>query len=139
MSAVEPKPPRRWKKGQSGNPAGRPAGSDRVRALLDPHYDALVQKAVDLALRGDTVALRICIDRLAPPPRAESSMVRIPGIAAASTFTEKANALVNAVGRGEISPDSAALLLGAIANAARIMETDELAKRISALEVHGLV
>jgi hypothetical protein len=56
--------------GQSGNPRGKPRGAkDKrtgLRALLQPHADALVKKAVDLALGGDTAALRLCLDRLAP-------------------------------------------------------------------------
>jgi hypothetical protein len=61
-------------KGQSGNPAGKPKGAKdkrtELRALLRPHAEDLVAKAVELAKAGDTTALRICIDRLIPPIRA---------------------------------------------------------------------
>lgn len=128
-----------WKKGQSGNPKGRTPGVERVRQLLDPKRDKLVQKAVELALAGDTVALRLCMERIAPPPRAETPPVEIPGLAEAVTMSDKARALLDAAGRGSISPDTAALMLGAIANAAKIIETDELADRIAALEVRDLI
>jgi len=46
--------------GSSGNPAGRPKGSydkrAELRELLKPHADDSVEKAVDPALAGDTVA-----------------------------------------------------------------------------------
>lgn len=128
-----------WPKGVSGNPKGRPSGADMVRQYLKPHSEALITKAKDLALAGDTTALRICIDRIAPPPRNESAPVVIFEIEAAQTMSDKARAIVNAAGGGLISPDTAALLLGAIANAAKIIEVDELANRIAALEAHNLI
>lgn len=62
-----------FKKGQSGNPQGRPAGTGdkrrELRALLEPHAPALIEKAVELALAGDITALRLCLDRIIPPMR----------------------------------------------------------------------
>lgn len=62
-----------FQRGKSGNPAGRPKGSKdkrtELRALLEPHAPALVQKAVEQALDGDTAALKLCLDRLIPPVR----------------------------------------------------------------------
>ena len=123
-----------WQKGVSGNPAGRKKGVELVNQLLKPHAKELVIKAKDLALAGDTQALRICIDRIAPPPRNESAPVFIPGIDQATTMSEKAACIVSAMGNAQISPDSAAMLLGAMASAIKIIEGDELAARISALE-----
>jgi hypothetical protein len=133
------KRPQTWVKGQSGNPRGRVPGVERVRQLLDPHREDLIKKAVALALSGDTVALRICIDRIAPPPRAESAPVSIPSIALAGTMSDKARAIIDAVGASIISPDAAAVLLGAMANAVKIIEAEELANRIAALEARELI
>ena len=51
---------------------GRPAGSRHkyvlaIQNLLDGETEALGRKAIDLALEGDTVALRLCLERIAPP------------------------------------------------------------------------
>jgi hypothetical protein len=62
----------RFRKGQSGNPSGRPRGARNkatlaVEALLDGEAEALTRKAIERALEGDTTALRLCLDRLLPP------------------------------------------------------------------------
>lgn len=95
--------PAAWKPGQSGNPAGRTPGVEKIRQLLEPKREELVAKAVEMALGGDSIALRICIDRLAPPPKAESAPVKIPGLADALTPKEKADSIVAAVAEGQIS------------------------------------
>src|SRR3954463_11789814 len=60
-----------FQKGQSGNPRGRPPGArnratQAIEALLDGEAETITRKAVELAKAGDTVALRLCLDRLAP-------------------------------------------------------------------------
>ena len=51
----------RWKKGQSGNPNGRAAGSRNratlaIEALLEGEGEALTRKAIELAKDGDMQA-----------------------------------------------------------------------------------
>jgi len=63
---------RPFEKGQSGNPAGRPPGARHkatvaAEAMLDGEVEALTRKAIELALAGDTTALRLCLDRILPP------------------------------------------------------------------------
>lgn len=58
-----------WKKGQSGNPAGKKAGTGRIeqyRTMLDPHVPELLKKLVEAALAGDLGASRIILERVYP-------------------------------------------------------------------------
>lgn len=127
-----------WKPGQSGNPAGRKPGAELVRQLLEPKRTELVDKAVAMALAGDPTALRICIDRLAPPSRAEAAPVAIAGLAEAQSLTAKADVLLAAIGSGQLAPDTGSQLLNALAAVGRVAELDELAARIAALEAKDL-
>ena len=62
----------RFRKGQSGNPSGRPRGARNkttlaVEALLDGEAEVLTRKAIERAKDGDSVALRLCLERILPP------------------------------------------------------------------------
>jgi Family of unknown function (DUF5681) len=79
------KPSTRFKKGQSGNPAGKAKGTRNattlaLEALLDGQATALTQKAIDLALTGDMAALRLCLDRILPPRRDRPVTFTLPPI-----------------------------------------------------------
>ena len=129
-----------WEAGQSGNPAGRPPGirdkRTAMRALLEPHADELVAKVVEMAKNGDTTALRICIDRLIPPAKPREEPVSLP--LAEGSLAEKGQAVLAALGEGAIAPDVATAILQGIAAQGRIIEVDEIEKRLTALEAkHG--
>lgn len=125
--------------GQSGNPAGRPPGlpdkRTKLRALLEPHSEELVSKAVSMALAGDTTALRMCLDRLVPPFKALDPAVVIDGLRGA--LANQGEAVLTAIGEGRLTPDQGATLLQALSSQARLVETTELERRIAALEARN--
>jgi hypothetical protein len=58
----------RFKPGQSGNPAGKPKGARHkttlaMEALLEGEAEGPTRKAVEMALAGDTTAMRLCFER----------------------------------------------------------------------------
>src|SRR5580658_9920668 len=60
-----------FKKGSSGNPAGRPAGSRNkstmaCEELLEGAAEKLTQKAVKMAQGGNIQAMRLCLERIIP-------------------------------------------------------------------------
>lgn len=69
----------RFPPGVCGNPQGRPRGSRNrasilVEDLLGVRAQALAEKAIEIALGGDVLALRLCLERLLPARR-EGQMV----------------------------------------------------------------
>ena len=70
---------------QAGNKygKGRPAGSRNkatiaLEALLDGEGEAMMRKAIELALGGSETALRLCLERLIPPRRERLVRLRLP-------------------------------------------------------------
>jgi uncharacterized protein DUF5681 len=111
-----------FKSGQSGNPKGRPKGAVGKRfqydQLLEPHGEALVAKVVELALKGDSNALRICIDRLIPKTYHSPIPVQLDNLT-----TENSNAfkiqILQAALDGKISGNEAETMIQLISNQLR--------------------
>jgi hypothetical protein len=129
----------RWEPGQSGNPAGAPRSVSRVRELLAPHKESLVKSVIAMALTGDVQALRLCLERLCPPLRADSEPVDLPGLAAATSLADKAMAILNALANGSVSPDAGSQILAALTSAAQLSELEHLKERLAALESRDLL
>ena len=76
-----------FKPGVSGNPSGKPKGALNKRTqlikLMEAHAEELINKTVELALSGDTVALRLCVERLVPRITDRPATVVMPDIIAA--------------------------------------------------------
>lgn len=128
----------KFKKGQSGNPAGKPRGAKdkrtALRALFEPHAELLVSKVVELALAGDTTALRICIDRIVPPLRSQELPAALGSLD--GTLADQGRTILEAVSKGRLAPGDALTLMQAVSAQVHLIETTELEQRILELEQH---
>ncbi|MCC6479477.1 MAG: hypothetical protein IT552_09735 [Sphingomonadaceae bacterium] len=129
----------RWQPGQSGNPAGRPKGArhkvtQAVEALLEGQAEALTQRAIEKALEGDGAALRLCLERLAPPRKDAAVFFDLPAIQSATDTVRASSSLLEAVAAGNVTPDEAGRIMGLLTAHKALVEVCELEKRIEALE-----
>ena len=128
-----------FQKGQSGNPAGRPAGSRNsatlaCESLLEGQAEALTQKAVDMALAGDTVALKICIDRFFPPRKDRPVTFPLPPINTARDAADVMSSIMNAVAAGQLTPADAAELSKVVACTVKSFEAAEFADSLARID-----
>lgn len=122
----------------TGNP-GKPKGTrhratQATLALLDGEAEALTRKAVELALNGDGAALRLCLERIAPPRRDSPVTFALPGMRTARDAAQAAAAVLGAVAEGDLTPIEAAHIMGLVETYRRTLETTELESRMAALE-----
>jgi hypothetical protein len=129
----------RFKPGTSGNPKGRPPGAGEVAKLRQSvarHVPAIVRALVKRAKDGDPAAARLLLERVIPPMKAAEQPLDTP-IPADGTLAERGRRLLDAASQGDIGPGQASAMLGGLASLAKIIETDELAARIAALEARS--
>ena len=131
---------RPFQKGKSGNPTGRPQGSRNKATLaalnlLEGEAEKLTRKAVSLALKGDTTALKLCISRLIPPCHERPLEIKLPAIMNAEDLPKLTASLLEAVGQGEITPSEASVLSTLVTSHAKSLEMMDFEKRLTALEV----
>ncbi|CUH45423.1 DUF5681 domain-containing protein [Ruegeria atlantica] len=121
--------------GNSGRPRGaRHKVTRAVEELLEGQSEAITQKAVEMALEGDTTALRLCLERVAPAGKDSPVNFDLPHIKSAQAASEAAQAVLQAVSHGEVTPLEGATVMGLVEQYRRVLETTELERRIAALE-----
>jgi len=121
-----------------GNP-GRPKGARNrvtlaVEALLQGEHRKLTKKAVQMALEGDTVALRLCLDRIAPPRKDAPVRFAMPEVKDADGVAAAGAAVIRALAAGDATPDEAARVMAVLQAQRQIIETADLERRITILE-----
>lgn len=126
-------------KGDGGNPNGRPKGSRNkvtlaVEALLEGDAEALTRKAIEKALGGDMVALRLCLDRIAPAKKDAPVTFALPAMKTAKDAAKAAGAILKSVAAGGLTPSEGTAIAGLVETYRRALETHEIESRITALE-----
>jgi Family of unknown function (DUF5681) len=126
-------------KGQSGNPSGRPRGARHkatlaAEALLDGEAEGLTRKAIQRALEGDGVALRLCLERILPARKDRPVAFELPALKSPADIVVGAAALVQAVANAELSPAEAADISKLLDNVGRAIELTDIEARLSRLE-----
>jgi hypothetical protein len=103
-------------------------------ALLEGQAQALTQKAVEMALAGDTVALRICIERICPIRRDRPVSFELPAVTCARDAADISAAVMAAVSNGNITLSEAAEISKLIDSYVKAYQTAELNDRVVCVE-----
>jgi luciferase-like monooxygenase len=75
-----------------------------AEALLDGEAEGLTRKVLEMALAGDTVALRLCLERILPPRRERPVRFRLPALQTPADAAAAMAAIAAAVADGHLTP-----------------------------------
>ena len=127
------KRPGTFRRGNPGRPKGaRNKATLAAMALLEGEAEARTRKAVELALAGDTVALKLVLDRLLPRERT----IRLDLPLRTLADLDRATATIRtALSRGRITLSEVGVLARLLETRRRLIETTELEPRLAALEL----
>ena len=129
----------RFQPGKSGNPAGKARGTrSRVtlaaEALLEGETEALTRKAIELALAGDIMALRLCLDRIMPARRGGRVCFHLPGLNTSADLPRALAVVLGKIADGTLSPEEGASVASLLEAQRRAIELTEIEARLRALE-----
>lgn len=125
----------RWQPGHSGNPAGRKPGTGSVqqlRAQIELLIPEIIQVLAMKAREGDVGAARLLLERVVPalkPVEAPQALQIAEG-----DLSSQAKSIVALAASGDVSIGQASQLVMALGTVAKLIEVDELLKRVDALE-----
>lgn len=107
-----------------------------AEALLDGEVEALTRKAIEMALGGDTGALRLCLERIIYPPRKDRPVTfALPPITNARDTADISAAVAAAVSNGDITLSEAAEVAKLIDSYVRAHNAAELDDRTAIRQV----
>ena len=129
-----------FKKGESGNPQGRPVGTRNkttlaALSLIEDEGEQLTRKAVELALNGDIQALKLCMERLAPPAKERPlEAFTLPKLTDQRSVLNALETIANKLSEGELLPTEAISICKVMEQYRKHFETTELTERLESIE-----
>ena len=123
----------RFASGQSGNPSGRPKAADELRRRLEGGMDGAADAVLAAAKQGDMQACRLILERLLPAVRPTYAPVEFD-LDENAPLADQARQILAAVASGQLPPDQGRALVDAVAAVVRVVELDEIERRLNAIE-----
>ena len=126
---------RPFKKGNPGRPKGaRNRVTIACESLMAGEGEKLTRKAIELAMGGDTVALRLCLERIYPIRKGRLINLELPEVESARDVLNALASTIKAVAVGEITPEEGSLVAGLLESKRKAIETLDIEERLTRLE-----
>jgi hypothetical protein len=126
---------------EKGNKSGkgRPKGSRNqdtapAKTLLVEYSPHITRKLIAMALEGNPQALRICMERIMPPPRDAYAPISLPKIQSAEDVAGAAEKVTRGIGKGVLSPCEGETIMNVLESQFRVIENAGTEKRVQKLE-----
>ena len=126
--------------GTSGNLKGKPKGARNKATLasltlLEGEAETLSRKAIELALEGDTTALRLCLERISPPAKERPLQnIELPNLDNMKSVLLALQSVAHQLAKGELLPSEAKAICNVLDQYQRHYEATELETRLLAIE-----
>jgi len=123
-----------FKKGQSGNPAGRTAGKTpaaELKKVIAENMPDILKVMMEQAKEGDTAAAKALMDKVIPSLKPQAIPVNIM---IGENLQETGGHVINATLEGKVAPDVGSQLITALSNQAKLIELTELSQRLERIE-----
>jgi hypothetical protein len=132
-----------WKKGESGNVAGKPKGTRHrattmLMALMEKNAESITQTVIEAAKSGDLTAARMILDRLAPHAKERPVSLVLPNTDTVEGVSAAQQLILQAVAAGDLLPGEGTALAGIVEARRKSIETLQLDLRIAALEARNV-
>jgi hypothetical protein len=105
-----------------------------AQELIDGQGGQLVQRAIELAMQGDAAILKALLDRLVPPRKDCPVSLKLPKIEKVEDAAAAMAGIASAITRGTLTPLEGESLSKVFETYRRLIETQELERRITMLE-----
>jgi len=118
---------------------GRPRGSRNKAArvcqvTLESLAELLTKKCLSLALQGNPMAMRLCMERLMPARRQRVLHFKLPPTKTLADVAGASESVLSGVARGDLTPAEGEAFSGMLDGRRRMIETQDLDERVRALE-----
>ena len=128
-------PDGRFRKGNPGKPRGsRNKATMAIQQMLEGQAEVLTRKAVELALAGDTTALRLCMERLAPVKKDAPVAFPVPKMHTADDAVQVMASVLEAVAGGILTPLEGGAVASLVEGFRKTLETQDIERRLVDLE-----
>lgn len=129
----------RFPKGISGNPDGRPRGSRNkatllMERLLQEESENLTLKLIEMAKAGDSLAMRLCMDRLLPAQKDRPIQLPLGPVETLPQIRSGISTVVQAISDGSITPTAGETVANVLHLQSNVLTSAELGPRVEQLE-----